>query len=121
MLELVPQSRPDQADLQQSRESQRRFRLAKLLQDTDEILRHAQQGEWEIVEKMERIRQVELALCFEESDHSDSPVIIEALAALLQMNRQITSLVIDAREKLMSEQQVREKQKAVAREYEKGY
>ena len=47
---------------------------------------------------------MELAICFSETDHDDSPEIIEALAALIHMNKEITRLVDEAKQSLVDQQ-----------------
>jgi len=98
--------------------SRKRFRLARLLRSTEEILNYAQQGDWESVEKLEYLRQMELAICFSETDHDDSPEIIQALAALVHMNKEITLLVEEAKSKLVDQQQAKEIRQQAARNYE---
>jgi hypothetical protein len=121
MLRAVASKPLNDADRQQIEAGQVRFRLARLLRRTEEILKLAQEQSWETVEQLERERQAELVACFNAADLDDSPEIVEALAALLHMNRQITQQVEDAREKLVAEQRARESHKSLAREYENEY
>ncbi|MBT8147032.1 MAG: flagellar protein FliT [Gammaproteobacteria bacterium] len=118
MLQLVSTGSLDNQDCEQMQVSRKRFRLAKLLRSTEEILNRAQQGDWETVEKLEHLRQMELAICFAETDHDDSPEIIEALAALVHMNKEITRLVEEARNRLVDQQQAKEVRQQAARSYE---
>lgn len=118
MLQLVPTDSLDEQGLEQLQTSRKRFRLARLLRSTEEILSCAQQCDWESVEKLEHLRQMELAICFSETDHDDSPEIVEALAALVHMNKEITRLVGEARKQLVDEQHANEIRQRAARNYQ---
>ena len=117
-MQLVPTESLDEQGLEQMQVSRKRFRLARLLRSTEEILSSAQQGDWESVEKQEYLRQMELAICFSETDHDDSPEIIEALAALVHMNKEITRLVEEAKKQLVDQQQAKEISQQAARNYQ---
>ena len=117
MLKMVPARLPDAADMQENRQNQHRFQLARLLRATEEILHCAQLGDWESVETLERQRQLELAACFAGEGEEASPLIAEALATLLHMNNQITDLVRRAKRQLVEEQQKLEAQRSIADEY----
>ena len=120
MLQLVPNGTLDRHGREQMQVSRKRFRLAKLLRSTEKILNLAQQGDWESVEKLEYLRQMELAICFSETDHDDSPEVIEALAALVHMNKEITRLVEKAKQILMDQQQTKEIRQQAAQDYERN-
>ena len=117
-MQLVPTDSLDTQGREQLQTSRKRFRLAKLLRSTEEILNCAQAGNWESVEKLEYLRQMELAICFSETDHDDSPEIIEALAALVQMNKEITRIVEEARQALSDRQQENEFRQQAAKSYQ---
>lgn len=118
MLKVVPASLPDAAELQENRQNQHRFRLARLLRSTEEILHCAQLGDWESVETLERKRQLELAACFAGEGEESSPLVAEALATMLHMNHQITDLVKQAKTALVEEQQRMEAQRNIADKYQ---
>ena len=118
MLKMVPAKLPDAADMQENRQNQHRFQLARLLRATEEILHCAQLGDWESVETLERQRQLELAACFTGEGEESSPLVAEALATLLHMNNQIADLVKRAKSELVSEQQKLEAQRSVADQYQ---
>jgi len=118
MLQLVPTAQMDEATRRQMRVSRKRFRLARLLHSTEEILSLAQQGDWDAVEKLEKLRQLELAACFSEADNDDSKEVIEALAALVHMNREITRLVGQAKQDLVKRQHADERRQQIARSYQ---
>lgn len=118
MLSLVKNEVPSAGSMQEDAQNQKRFRLAQLLRDTEEILFHAQSRDWATVETMEKARQRELAICFAESGNDDSPLIAEALATLIHMNERITQLVREARDELVDEQRVRETRHQAATHYE---
>lgn len=99
-------------------QNRQRFRLARLLRSTEEILYCAQLGDWESVETMEKQRQEELIACFSVGNTEPSPLIAEALATLLYMNNQIADLVKKAKADLVREQQQMESQKSIAGKYE---
>lgn len=82
-----------------------RFRLARLLRYSEEMLVCAQLGDWETVEAMERERRPELEDCFARAlDSSDSAVIMEAVATLMHLNEQLVKLVRQAREAVVARQ-----------------
>ena len=118
MLSVVSSGSLDENTRRQLQVSRRRFRLARLLRSTEEILSHAQAGDWEEVEKQEYLRQMELAACFSETDHDDSQEVIEALAALVHMNKEITRLVAEARQRLIVQQQAAEVRHEAVKRYE---
>ena len=118
MLQLIPTDTLDAQDCEQMQVSRKRFRLAKLLRSTEQILNSAQQNDWSSVEKLEHERQMELAICFAETDNDDAPEIIEALAALVHMNKEITRLVEDAKQALSEQQQTRVMHQQAVRSYE---
>lgn len=118
MLQLVNSRVADAAALAEDEQNKQRFRLARLLRSTEEILHCAQLGDWASVESMEKQRQAELVACFSGDNSEPSPLIAEALATLLLMNNQIAELVKKAKSDLVSQQQQMESQKTIAGEYE---
>ncbi len=105
MLQLVSKEPLDAAGERESHLRWKRFQLAKLLRCTEEILVCAQKGEWETVEALENFRKEEIATCF--SDHNDmkeTPLIAEALATLIHLNKQIAELVKQAKDEVISTQ-----------------
>ena len=118
MLDLVQSDNPNPEQLQEDLNNRQRFQLAHLLRSTEEILHCAQLGDWQSVEMLEKQRQSELAACFAGGSEEDSPLVAEALAALLHMNNQITGLVKKAKAELVSEQQRMQSQKSVADHYQ---
>lgn len=117
MLNLVPITSPDSAELKEDRHNRHRFLLARLLRSTEEILHCAQLGDWESVESLEKQRQQELAACFTGEGEEPSPLVAEALATLLHMNNQIADLVRKAKNELVAEQKRMESQRNVAEQY----
>lgn len=105
MLQLIPKEAPDLAEQMEDQLSQKRFQLARLLRCTEEILICAQKGDWESVEELENSRKKEIAACFSEQRHEETPLIAEALATLIYLNEQITDLVIQAKSDLLNERQ----------------
>lgn len=120
MLKVVTDKPVLAEDVDQMQEKERRFQLAKILQSTEDILNHAQAGDWDTVECLEQERQVQLSACFAQSHHGNTAMEIETLAALLQMNKEITQLVENAKQDLVNEQVTIENRQLVAREYEKS-
>lgn len=118
MLKLVRTNEPNSEQLQEDLNNRQRFQLARLLRSTEEILHCAQLGDWQSVETLEKQRQAELAACFTGGSEEDSPLVAEALAALLHMNNQLTFLVREAKAELVSEQQRMESHKSVADHYQ---
>lgn len=78
-----------------------RFQLAKLLRITEEMLLHAQKGDWETVEEMEFSRKSEIDSCFTDCNMEGSPLVAEALATLIFLNKQISKLVVQARKDML--------------------
>lgn len=101
MLQLVSKSERSDIDCQQERNRVRRFQLANLLRSTEEILIHAQNGNWEFVEELEKARKSDLLACFSENYIEESPRIAEALASLIYMNEEIMALVVQAKNETM--------------------
>lgn len=118
MLKLVAKATPDVTEQRESKLSQKRFQLAKLLRCTEVILACAQKGEWELVEEMEQARRQEITACFSNQSHDESPIIAEALATLIHLNEQITLLVKRAKTDLLKEQQAFENGKLAAQNYQ---
>ena len=118
MLRVVSSGIADEQTCKQMQLSRQRFRLARLLRSTEKILAHARQSDWAAVELLESQRQLELAACFSDTDRDDSPEVVEALAALVHMNRQITGLVEEAKRLLTSEQQAAEQRQQAVQSYE---
>ncbi|MCB1671530.1 MAG: flagellar protein FliT [Gammaproteobacteria bacterium] len=118
MLRVVTSGILDEKTRNEMHVSRKRFRLARLLRSTEKILTYAQQGDWAVVEELENQRQLELAACFSESDADDSPEVIEALAALVTMNREITRLVEAAKVSLLENQRDDERRQQAIRCYD---
>lgn len=118
MLKLVSKGRPDVAEQEECQLSQKRFQLAKLLRCTEAILVCAQKGDWESVEEMENSRKKEIAACFSNPSHEETPLIAEALATLIFLNEQITKLVKQAKADLLAEQQSFKNGRVAAQNYQ---
>lgn len=93
----------DWASRQEIHQRRQRIQLARLLQITEKMLGHAQQGEWQTVEELEALRKTELDTCYDLQQQSPSLLVAEALATLLYLNDQIVELVKVARSNLMQE------------------
>jgi hypothetical protein len=93
-------SAPDHAALVEIHQRRRRLQLARLLQITEQMLAHAQVGEWEELDRLEDVRHAELVECFEMQHEQPSLLIAEALGMLLSLNDQIVALVQDARQQV---------------------
>lgn len=118
MLKLVSKGTPDVSEQIEDQLSQKRFQLAKLLRSTEEILVCAQKGDWESVEEMEHSRKIEIADCFSNQSHEETPLIAEALATLIYLNEQITELVKQAKSDLMKEQRSFKSGRLAAQNYQ---
>lgn len=108
---------PDRDALVEIHQRRRRLQLARLLQLTEEMLEHAQAGEWEILNELEEVRRAEMSECFDMQQDEPSLLIAEALNALLQLNDQIVALVEDARQQVVAEHNREFQQKARASQY----
>jgi len=117
VLKMVQAGELNHEQLQEDLNKRQRFQLARLLRSTEEILHCAQLGDWQSVESLEKQRQAELAACFAGGSEEDSPLVAEALATLLHMNNQITTLVKKAKAELVDEHQRAQSQKSVADHY----
>ena len=118
MLQLVSKVTPDVNGQKEVQLSQKRFQLAKLLRCTEAMLVSAQNGDWKSVEELENSRKVELMACFSDCSHEDPPLFAEALAALIYLNEQITTLVRQAKDELLSTRQELQHAKNVAGNYQ---
>jgi hypothetical protein len=101
---MEPPQPPSEQTLEVIRERNRRFQLAYLLTLTESMLEHAREGEWHRLEDLEMQRSLELKECFHWQGDSQSELVTEALATLLQLNESLIEVVRFAREKLASEQ-----------------
>lgn len=121
MLQLVGKSERPEGDSQQERNRIRRFQLANLLRSTEEILNHAQNGNWEFVEELEKARKNDLLACFSENYIDESPRIAEALASLIYMNEEIMALVVHAKNETMVASQSHNHGKNAMKSYLSNY
>jgi hypothetical protein len=101
---MEPPEPPGEQTLEALRERNRRFQLAYLLKMTESMLEHARSGEWQRLEELEGLRSGELQACSGWEADSQSELIAEALATLLQLNESLIEVVRFAREKLAAEQ-----------------
>jgi hypothetical protein len=77
-------------------------RLARVLTITQDMLSHADAGEWQRVADLERERRDDLSACFTESvSLVDSALIGEALAALLTLNEELMAKLKTAKSSVM--------------------
>ena len=77
-------------------------RLARVLTMTQQMLAHAEAGEWEQVTDLERERREDLSACFAQSvSLADSALIAEALAALLNLNEELMARLQLAKSEVM--------------------
>ncbi len=118
MLQLVSKETPDVKRQREVQISQKRFQLAKLLRCTEAMLISAQNGDWKSVEEMDDSRKVELVACFSNCSHEDPPLFAEALATLIHLNEQITILVSQAKNEMLSAQQDLQNGKNAAHKYQ---
>lgn len=118
MLQLAAKQTPDYSSHREAQLRQKRFQLAKLLRCTEDMLHCAQSGDWEAVEVMENSRKKELAACFLDRGYDDSSLIAEALATLIYLNEQITSLVKQAKSEVIEQQINLQDGKSAARNYQ---
>lgn len=75
--------------------------LARALVLSKEMLACARREEWQEVSRLEVARKDDLQACFSRPlESGDSPVVAEAVAALLHLNEEIAALVEQARQQL---------------------
>ena len=72
-----------------------RQRLALALHLSDEMLSAAQAGDWIIVEELDAERQLLLTDDIFEADSGDSPLVVQAISALIKVNQEITALAVE--------------------------
>lgn len=94
------QQAPTPQQRQELGERQRRFQLARVLRLTETMLQHAEAGDWEELETLERQRKDELDQCFDLQNAQPSLEVAEALTALMSLNERIVALVRAARDAL---------------------
>jgi hypothetical protein len=90
---------PDPDDVLLLQERSRRFQLARVLKVTEQMLHHANAGEWDEVEQLEARRKLELDECFQLQDTRPSELVAEALATLIYLNEQLVQIVRYARDR----------------------
>lgn len=78
----------------------RRRRLAHALCLSNEMLMAAQAGDWIRVASLDEERSVMLTDDVFEVEAAESPLVAEAIAALVQVNHEITSLAADLKNTL---------------------
>lgn len=79
-------------------------RLARVLVVSKEMLNCARADDWDEVSRLDASRKDDLQICFsQEVPLNDSPVVAEAVAALLHLNEEIMSLVKQARDRVSME------------------
>jgi len=118
VLQLVPQAAAESEQEKNIRLRDRRFKLARLLRYTDEILQCAQKGDWGSVEEMEHVRKMEIMDCFRNEGIDDSPLIAEALATLIHLNKKISELVQNEKQELLRKQNSMQQNKRAALDYQ---
>lgn len=75
--------------------------MADALLLTESMLELARCGDWEAVTRLEETRRAAIAKCFSKSvPEEQSDIFAEALAAMLQMNEELVSLLECAREEV---------------------
>ena len=79
---------------------ERRVQLVRLLQLTEEMIECAQRQDWTSVDQIEQQRRSDLEACFAGTFSVDTtPIMAEAVAALIHLNERLVSIVGTAREK----------------------
>jgi hypothetical protein len=94
---------PDDETMQLHEQRERRFQLAYLLRLTEAMVEHAKRGEWRQLEELEMVRSVEAEECFRCNLDTESDLIAEALATLLQLNENLIKIVGYAQTQLTDE------------------
>jgi hypothetical protein len=117
-LQLIANTPPNDKHQREALQRQNRLQLAALLRATEEMLICAQQGDWESVEELEHARKQDLVVSFENNAHENSAVIVEALATLVYLNKQIFTLVKQAKQELVNSQQGLQQGKSAVQSYE---
>ena len=93
-------------------------RLARVLTMTRDMLEHAGAGQWDEVGKLESERKTDLELCFSQPVLIDqSPVVAEAIAAVLHLNQELMALVAEARDQFSKEGLTLNKNKTAVNSY----
>lgn len=93
-------------------------RLAKVLMISKEMLNSARDDDWDEVSRLDAARKTDLQLCFsQETPSNDSPVVAEAIAALLHINEEIMALIKQARDRVSMESRELNRNKSAINSY----
>ena len=78
---------------------ERRVKLVRLLQLTQEMIECAQREDWTAVDQIEEQRRQGLEACFNGTFSADTtPLMAEGIASLLHLNERLVAIVGKARE-----------------------
>ena len=115
-MQLVTETPMTSAHQVEQESRQRRFMLANIICQTEEMLQLAQMGNWHEVEVLDEQRKQDMKLCFSVSD--EDPLISEAIATLIVLNNKIALLIKEARENLLAESKIHHESKHAVSHYQ---
>ena len=82
----------------------RRIKLVRLLRLSEKMVECATEKDWDQLDALEHRRRVDMEECFSgKPEEGESPLIAEAISALIHLNEQLVSLVAQARSEVVSE------------------
>lgn len=115
-MHLVKHRTPTAGEQQQIAGRQLRFRLAKLVKTSEQMLGFAAEKDWARVEELESVRREDLGALGDIGDtHDYSPEVAEVYASVLAINARISSLLESERHELLgSFQDARSRAKAAS-------
>ena len=95
----------------------KKFKLARLLRNTEEMLQYARQGDWENVGKLDLGRRDDVKSLLIDETEEEMPLISESLNTIMNLNDQIAELVKQAKNKSLENLRQLEKAKDAVLNY----
>ncbi|MFK7974625.1 MAG: flagellar protein FliT [Halioglobus sp.] len=94
-------------------------RLAHVLGMTEEMLKHANNGDWGRVATMEQSRREDLIACFSASSPSGQPELVaQAMATLIHLNDELMTKLRVARSEVMEQGQTFARNRSAEQSYQ---
>lgn len=97
MLQLVASTEANEKSRKEILLKEKRFKLARLLRCTEDMLNHAKKGDWDMVGKIDFSRRTDVRELFSQEAKEETSLISESLATIVYLNEQIAILVKQAR------------------------
>lgn len=94
-------------------------RLAYVLGLTEEMLQHADAGDWGKVADIEQRRREDLVACFADARPSGEPELVaQAMAALLHLNEELMLKLKEARQEVMAQGEAFARNRSATQSYQ---